>query len=181
MTVQDLYATQLNTGTIVLGALKLTSGGDVTEESTIKVTGLLTITTTSANVVLSGNNELASILINAIDVTIKDNVGSIVIGDALETTDVSNITGFFTLTSAASVTDEGILKVTGTTTIVAAGGNITLDEVGSTFATVKLTGLTITVYAYSDIDLDSSERVRERAQQQCEVENHCNRQHYRQR
>lgn len=153
VTVQDLFATQLNTGTIVLGALKLTSGGDVTEESTIKVTGLLTITTTSANVVLSGNNELASILINAIDVTIKDNVGSIVIGDALETTDVSNITGFFTLTSAASVTDEGILKVTGTTTIVAAGGNITLDEVGSTFATVKLTGLTITVYAYSDIDL----------------------------
>lgn len=153
VTVQDLTATQLNTGTIVLGALKLTSGGDVTEQTTIKVTGLLTITTTGANVVLSGNNELASILINAVDVTIKDNVGGIVIGDAIETTDVSNITGFFTLTSAASVTDEGILKVTGTTTIVAATGNITLDEVGSTFATVKLTGLTITVYAYSDIDL----------------------------
>ena len=153
VTINDANATQLNTGTIVLGALKLTSGGDVTEESTIKVTGLLTITTTGANVVLSGNNELASILINAIDVTIKDNVGSIVIGDALETTDVSNITGDFILTSAASVTDEGILKVTLTTTIVAASGNITLDEVGSTFATVKLTGLTITVYAYSDIDL----------------------------
>ena len=153
VTINDATATQLNTATIVLGALKLTSGGDVTEESTIKVTGLLTITTTGANVVLSGNNELASILINAVDVTIKDNVGSIVIGDALETTDVSNITGFFTLTSAASVTDEGILKVAVTTTIVAATGNITLDEVGSTFATVKLTGLTITVYAYSAIDL----------------------------
>lgn len=151
--INDATATKLDMGTVVKGALTLTSGGDVTETSTIQVDGLLTISTVGNDIILTGANTLNSLLINADDVQITDSVGNIVLGDALQTTDVSNITGVFILNSVGNVTDEGILNLTGTSTTIIATGSITLDEVGSAFTSVKLTAASITVYAYSDIDL----------------------------
>lgn len=131
-------------GDIALKSFTLTSALAVTQTATttINITGRMTVNAAGSNITLAtsgaGNNTFGSLSLFGDNVSVTEGKTG-----ATSDTDLFNseITGTFSLTTFGAVTDSGVVKVDGTTTIVAdsngAGAlgkeNITLNSVGSTY------------------------------------------------
>ena len=143
--------TNLLTGTTITGAFTLTSvGGDVTQDpGTVIVQGLLTVTATANDILLSeATNQFQSLSLFGDDADIEDSIGDIILV-------TSNLTGDLTLSAVGNVTDSdlSVITIAGVTKITTTGGNIILDEADSTYATVVLVGTDIELNSFSSIQL----------------------------
>lgn len=153
-------------GGISLKSFTLTSAAAVTQTdtTTINIAGRMTVNAAGSNITLAtsgaGNNTFGSLSLFGDDVSVTEGKTG-----ATSDTDLFNseITGTFSLTTFGAVTDSGVVKVDGTTTIVADSNgaaalgkeNITLNSVGSTYGDataneLNLDGATVYVADYSD-------------------------------
>ncbi len=131
------------------GSMTITSAGNVDHlVGTLTVLGQLSINSdsgTGAVTLAGGTDNFDSLSITA---------GSAIVDeDSATTLATTTVTGVFTLTTAGDVDDSGVLTLGGTTTITATGGDLTLDEVGSTFRVIDLSGGDVTIQAYSGLSI----------------------------
>ncbi len=132
------------------GNMTITSAGAVDHlVGTLTVLGQLNINSnsgTGAVTLAGGTDNFNSLSITAGSATVDE--------DSATTLATTTVTGAFTLTTAGDVDDSGVLALGGTTTITtSAGGDITLDEVGSTFNSIDLSGGDVTILAYSGLTI----------------------------
>lgn len=132
VSITNTVATELDNVTAT-GTLSVTSGGDITNSAggSISVTGIATLNANAGadDILLNngGTTAFSTVLLNATDVELDSELDGIILG-------TSTVLGDLTLTmTSGGITDSGVLMVTGTTTLNAAGETIIFDNVTSQF------------------------------------------------
>merc|ERR1711964_763103 len=101
-----------------------TSTGAVTDSAQVQVAGTMTISAAGSNITLDDDaadtDTYGTLVLTGANVTVVE--------DAASDLGLTSISGTLSLTSTGAVTDSAQVQVAGTTTISAAGNNITLDE-----------------------------------------------------
>merc|ERR1711964_640465 len=121
-----------------------TSTGAVTDSAQVQVAGTMTISAAGSNITL--DDDAADT--DTYGTLVLTGANVIVVEDAASDLGLTSISGTLSLTSTGAVTDSAQVQVAGTTTISAAGNNITLDDDAAdtdTYGTLVLTGVTVTV------------------------------------
>ncbi|MBM3249714.1 MAG: filamentous hemagglutinin N-terminal domain-containing protein, partial [Candidatus Omnitrophica bacterium] len=145
-----------HTGTATLGAvnsgtLSVTAGGAITDSGALTVTGSTTLAAGAGNnITLDNANNFNSVgITSGNNVTLND-INAIALN-------ASTVSGTLNVTSVGAITDNGILTVSGTTTLAAgAANNITLDN-NNNFSSVGITsGNNVTLVDINAIGLDAS-------------------------
>lgn len=162
VTINDANATKLLDTTTVTGTFTLISGGNVTQDAgDVVVGGLFAIKANAgaSNIVLtSAGNEFFSVAVIGNDVSITDSTGDIDLASSVEIGEFT-VNGDFTLIADGSVTDSSKLTINGVgkiTNITSTNGDITLDEVDSTFRIIVLVGANVELNSYSALTLGTA-------------------------
>jgi len=161
VTIRDANATVLLDSTEVTGTFTLISGGAVTQTGTVNVDGLFAINANggASNIVLTdASNEFFSVAVIGNDVSITDSTGDIDLASSVEIGDFT-VNGNFTLIADGNVTDSSKLTINGATSltnITSTNGDITLDEVDSTFRIIVLAGVNVELNSYSALTLGTA-------------------------
>ncbi|HSO07064.1 MAG TPA: MBG domain-containing protein [Pelomicrobium sp.] len=115
----------------VSGDLTLTTGGNVTQTSDLRVAGTATFTAGTANVNLNrAGNRFATVgVISGNNVTLRDGQANLVLA-------ASTVSGNLGITGVGPLTQTGAVTVGGTTALnVGTGNDITLTDAGNDFQT----------------------------------------------
>ncbi|MDB3958413.1 hypothetical protein N9408_05845, partial [Opitutales bacterium] len=132
VTLTDTTAIELPALTVA--TLTVTSGGAVTDSSTLTVTGATSISASGQNITLDEElSTFGAISLVGADVAVTEN-GDIDLG-------TSTITGSASFNSSGNaISDSGTLTITGATTLNSGTGNITLNDTSSTLGDLTVTG-----------------------------------------
>ena len=131
--LRDANALTLGASTIS-GTLGVTTASALTQSGALTVTGVTTLTAGAANnITLDGANNFSTVAVTSgNNVTLNDN-NALIMGAA-------TISGTLGVTTAGSLTQSGVLNVSGVTTLDAgAANNINLATSANNFSTVAIT------------------------------------------
>ena len=154
VSVLDFDGIDLGAST-VSGTFGITSGGAITDSGTQTITGAATFTNTA------GTNDAITLddASNAFSGTVTFSTDS---GSAVTVVDTTALdllalsAASLSVTAGGAITDSGTLAVSGATTLIASGQDITLDEAASTFGTLSLIGANVAVTENDATDLGAS-------------------------
>lgn len=139
------------TASAITTNLTVTAAGAITQLAggSISAGGVTSLTAGAANNITlteSGNNFNSLTIVSGNDVSIRDS-GAIDLG-------TSTVSGNFSLQAANTVTDSGVLTITGTTLLTVTVGNTTLDNANNFIGsvTVSAAGLDVTLIDTGSID-----------------------------
>ena len=123
----DLYINATTDGAVD-GNLSVTANGDITQTVALAVTGTTTLVAGGNDITLdtSTNNFATVVITSGRNVALRD-AGAIVLGAA-------TVSGTYSVTAGGHITDSGTQEITGVTTLVAGGNDITLDTSTNNFA-----------------------------------------------
>ena len=123
----DLYINATTDGAVD-GNLSVTASGDITQTVALAVTGTTTLVASGNDITLdtSTNNFATVVITSGRNVALRD-AGAIVLGAA-------TVSGTYSVTAGGHITDSGTQEITGVTTLVAGGYDITLDTSTNNFA-----------------------------------------------
>ena len=129
VSLRDATALSLGASTIT-GAATLAAGGALTQTGALTVSGNTTIDAAGQSVTLdnASNDFTGTVAATVKDLALRD-------ATALQLA-ASTLSGTATLTAGGAVTQTGPLRVTGSTTVNAAGQNVMLDNAGNDFGGV---------------------------------------------
>jgi hypothetical protein len=132
VTLTDTTAIELPALTVA--TLTVTSGGAVTDSSTLTVTGATSISASGQNITLDDSSStFGTLSLVGADVAVTEN-GDIDLG-------TSTITGSASFNSGGNaISDSGTLTITGATTLNSGTGNIILNDTSSTLGDLTVTG-----------------------------------------
>jgi filamentous hemagglutinin family protein len=154
VSIQDSDAVDLAAAT-VSGTFDITSSGVISSSGALVITGVSTFNNsagTDASIIL---NNAANVFTGT--VTFTTDAGSSVTVVDTTALDLEALTVVaLSVTASGDVTDSGTLAITGATTIDAGTGNITLNEVASTFGSLALTGANVAVTENDATELAAS-------------------------
>ncbi|MCP4473344.1 MAG: S-layer family protein, partial [Gammaproteobacteria bacterium] len=138
--------------TRIAGDLIVTADGAVTNSGALKVAGATTLTAAGYDITLNdSSNDFNNVALTGANVSIQDT-------NAIEFA-ASTITGGFTVDTngGGNITQSGALRVTGTTTLTAAGYDITLGNADNNFNSVNIIDAqNVTLTDTNDIALQST-------------------------
>ncbi len=171
--IEDVNAIQF-TATTIGGDFDVSSGGNITDNGTLMVTGITTLDAGGSDIIFDNvNNDFMSTVnvSNTNDLTIDDtntlslgtvtttNDANIDAGDAVDFTGLTTVGGNLVADTTANgaggtITDTGgQLDVTGTTTLVAAGNDITLDNNSNDF------GGDVIITSGNNVDIQDTDNI----------------------
>jgi hypothetical protein len=136
----------------VSGNLIVTAGGDITDSGALNVTGTTTVNAPGNNIILDeATNNFGAVTVTSGNNVVFRDVNAIDLG-------ASTILGTLNVTAGGVITDSGVLNVAGVMTVDAgAGNNITLNEAGNDFNTIRVTsGNNVVLLDTNTIDLGAS-------------------------
>ncbi len=137
--------------TTIGGNLDLTVGGDVSNAGTLTVAGNTSVDAGSNDVSLarSGNSLTGAVSVKADDFSLRNALPTVL--GALD------LSGNLGLTSSGAVSQTVAARVAGTTSVSAAGQNVSLDKVGNDFTgAVGVSGANVAIASSGDLHLASS-------------------------
>ena len=135
----------------VSGTLTVSSAGAITDTGVLSVTGAASFGAGAGNgITLDNANNFASVLITSgKDVTLNDVNGLILVA--------STVSGNLVITAGGAVSQSGALSVSGSTSLSAAGFDVTLSNSGNDFGgAVSVTGNNVSLADRTAIALGAS-------------------------